>query len=228
MMTTSFCKNILVCFLLVSSTLLFADNHTDKFGEYFLNTPYKANTLIGSIDTKEQLVVRTDYFDCFTFIDYIEASKSDKSIEKAIVDIRYKNGIVEYTKRNHFFSDWVVFNKNIKDITCKVGICKKTLKKLNQKSKNKVYLQGIEIIQREIYYTKPQELRYDKLKNGDYIGIYTTKEGLDVTHVGIAIEKNNSWVFRHASSKAKKVIESNLQEYIKNKDGILIYRSDLQ
>lgn len=228
MMTISFCKNILVCFLLLSSTLLFADNHTDKFGEYFLNTPYKANTLIGSIDTKEQLVVRTDYFDCFTFIDYIEASKSDKSIEKAIVDIRYKNGIVAYTKRNHFFSDWVVFNKNIKDITCKVGICKKTLKKLNQKSKNKVYLQGIEIIQREIYYTKPQELRYDKLKNGDYIGIYTTKEGLDVTHVGIAIKKNNSWVFRHASSKAKKVIESNLQEYIKNKDGILIYRSDLQ
>ena len=226
MMIIGFYKKIFISFLFLAITLL-AEN-LKHFSDKFINTPYQANTLIGSFTTKEKLVTRIDMFDCFTFVDYIEASKSQESIEKALKNIRYKHGIVTYTKRNHFFSDWIIYNPHMKDITCKVGICQKTLKNLNQKSKNEVYLQGIEIIQREIYYTKPENLDYTKLQNGDYIGIYTPKNGLDVTHVGIAIQKENIWYLRHASSKMKKVIDSNLKEYIKNKDGIIIYRSDTQ
>ena len=225
MKTIGFYKKIFFLSLFLA-TLPLAKNQ-NHFSDKFVNTPYEANTLIGYSNTEEKLVIRTDKFDCFTFIDMIEASKSHKPIEDAIKTIRYKNSQVKYTNRNHFFSDWTIYNSHIKDVTCQIGICYKTLKNLNQKSKNEVYLQGIAIIQREIYYTKPENLDYTKLQNGDYIGIYTPKNGLDVTHVGIAIQKENIWYLRHASSKEKKVIDSNLKEYIKNKDGIVIYRSDI-
>jgi len=225
MMIIGLFKKILFCFFLLSLSLQ-AKTQT-HFSDKFLNTPYEANTLVGGPQTKEKLIIKTNSFDCFTFIDYIEASKSKNNIETALKHIRYKHAIVSYKNRNHFFSDWSQYNSHIQDITCHVGICKKTLKNLNQKSKNEVYLQGIAIVQRKIYYTKPYDLEYTKLQEGDYIGIYTTKDGLDVTHVGIVLKKDNIWYLRHASSKAKKVIDSNLKQYIKNKDGILIYRSDI-
>lgn len=196
----------------------------DELSGRFLDTPYKANTLIGGIDQKEQMVVSFENFDCFTFIDTIEALKDDR-FKSALRDIRYKNGIIDYKNRNHFFSDWKVYNKNIKDITCDIGSCKKVTKKLNKKDKNSVYLKGIDIVKRDIYYTTPDKIEFSKLKSGDYIGIYTTLKGLDVTHVGLAVNKNGIWYLRHASSKMKKVVDSNLKDYIKNKTGVLIYRS---
>ena len=218
---------ILSSLIVLFTTSLNGQTNIDKYTSQFLNTPYKANTLIGNINTKEQLIVNSSSFDCFTFIDYIEASKSD-NITDAMQTIRYKDKTVSYTNRNHFFSDWSTYNPNIKDISCEVGICIKTTKYLNKKSSTELYLKGIDIVKREISYITANTLNLDLLLDGDYIGIYTRLNGLDVTHVGIAINKEGIWYLRHASSKYKKVIDSKLIEYIKNKDGIVIYRSSLK
>ncbi|MDP1001545.1 N-acetylmuramoyl-L-alanine amidase-like domain-containing protein, partial [Klebsiella pneumoniae] len=42
-----------------------------------------------------------------------------------------------------------------------------------------------------------------KLQTGDYVGIYSTKRGLVVSHVGIIIKDHNIIWFRNASSLAK-------------------------
>ena len=57
--------------------------------------------------------------------------------------------------------------------------------------------------------TKIQQLE-DQIKNGDLIAITTKVEGLDISHVGIAIHINNRLHLMHASSKAEKVEVSDI------------------
>ena len=63
-----------------------------------------------------------------------------------------------------------------------------------------------------------------KLENGDYIGIYSPKMGLDISHVGILIKQDEQILFRHASLLNKKVIDSDFLKYISTKAGIVIFR----
>ena len=67
MKTIGFYKKIFFLSLFLA-TLLLAKNQ-NHFSDKFLDTPYEANTLIGYSNTEEKLVIRTDKFDCFTFID---------------------------------------------------------------------------------------------------------------------------------------------------------------
>ena len=113
-------------------------NITDKF----LNTPYKANTLIGSATQKEELVIDLGHLDCFTFIDYIEAMKDSSDynqFQTNLVKLRYQEGKIEYSARNHFLTDWIRYNgfKNISSsLTTKT---KQVTKSLNQSKDKKVF-----------------------------------------------------------------------------------------
>jgi len=66
----------------------------------------------------------------------------------------------------------------------------------------------------------------DRLKTGDYAGIYSVTEGLDVSHVGIIIKKGDNIYLRHASSQKeiRKVVDQDFRKYIVGKPGIIILR----
>ncbi len=213
--------------ILIFPFFLYSSESAEDISSFFLGVKYEANTLIGSINEKEKLVMKLDGVDCFTFIDYVESMKgavTNDEFKSNLLYVRYKDETLSYKKRRHFFSDWLE-NRNIKDITCETGPCISVVKSLNKKGINKVYLEGIEIVKRKISYVPVGEFDSLSLKNGDYIGIYTHKEGLDVSHVGIAVNKNDTWYLRHASSIEKKVVDSELDEYLNGKDGVLVYRS---
>ncbi len=63
--------------------------------------------------------------DCYTYIDYVEAlriSNKFDQFENSIQLVRYQSAEVDFKKRNHFFSDWAVYNiDRIKDVTKEVG-----------------------------------------------------------------------------------------------------------
>jgi len=205
---------------------IFIQKDVSKLSEKFLGIQYVSNTLSNSdIDTsKENLIINFDALDCFTFIDTIEALKNSDSkneFKQNLVNTRYKNGDISYYQRNHFFSDWLDSN-SVQDITCKLGQCEKTIKYLNE---NEKYLKEIPTKKREISYIKSSFIDTTLLKNGDYIGIYTDKKALDVTHTGIIIKKFGKVFIRHASSLKKNIIDSELLEYTKNKLGVIIYRA---
>jgi len=205
---------------------LFLQKDIVKLSEKFLNIKYVSNTLSNhEIDTsRENLIINFNSLDCFTFIDTLEALKrstNKKQFKNELIHTRYKNGDISYQSRNHFFSDWIGSN-SMNDITCKLGACEKTTKYLNQ---NEKYLKEIPTVKREISYIKSTKIDTTLLKNGDYVGIYTDKKALDVTHTGIIIKKLGKVFIRHASSLEKKIIDSELLSYTKNKLGVLIYRS---
>lgn len=199
----------------------------------FLGVGYKESTLLGDASTPETFVINLGAVDCFTFLDYIEAmrlSNSFAEFRENLIRVRYRLGRVAYENRNHFFTDWVEHNSDfVEDVTPRIGndSCRRIEKFLNRKEDGSSFLPGIPVRKREISYT-PSEVIDDfvigKLKTADYIGIYSEKEGLDVSHVGIIIKEKDKVKFRHASSVKRRVIDEDFMEYVKDKPGIVVLR----
>ncbi len=201
----------------------------------FLGTEYQENTLIGGSKTPELLTINFEGMDCFTYLDYVEAlshSQNFKEFKTNLIDTRYKENLVSYNNRKHFFSDWLI-NSKIEDVTKKIAEneAKLVKKYLNRKSETELFLKDIPITEREITYIPSNKISpkvISNLKNGDYIGIYTNLTGLDVSHTGIFIKKDKTTYFRHASSRKKnrKVVDEDFLDYLKSKPGIVVYRKN--
>jgi len=219
--------------MLKSSEIKEAGLRISVISAEFIDTPYKESTLIGDINIPEVLVVNLEGVDCFTFIDYIEAlrlSDSFPEFVKNIKRVRYRYGVVSFENRNHFFTDWRQYNYDIvEDITEQIGRqkVKGYIKVLNKKRDGTFFLQGIRPVKRMIKYIPSDAIDNSiirELKTGDYAGVYSDKEGLDVSHVGIIIKKNDLIYLRHASSKKGKVIEQDFKKYISDKPGLIVLR----
>jgi len=211
------------------------DKRIDFLSEQFLNVDYKESTLIGNINTPEVFVINLEGVDCFTYIDYVEAmrlSNSFPEFKDKLKTIRYQSGDVDFLKRNHFFTDWEYFNSQyVDDVTEKIGgdKTKTVLKTLNDKNDGTYFIPGISPKKRKIHYIPSDAFDNEmlsKLRSGDYIGIYSNQDGLDVSHVGIVIKEGDTFYFRHASSSEgnRKVVDEDFMNYISDKPGILILR----
>lgn len=203
--------------------------------ERFLGIPYRPSTMVGGPDTDEALVINLAGVDCFTFLDYIEAMRRAETCEQfkdRLREVRYRSGTVSYKTRNHFFSDWALFNSDFTvDVTVQTGGGRAVTveKMLNRTDGGDCYLPGIEAVARVISYIPSGEIDetiMGKLNTGDYLGIYAEVAGLDVSHVGIIIKRTGGTVFRHASSSQaqRKVLDENLVDYLRDRPGIVVLR----
>jgi len=204
--------------------------------ETFLGTPYKESTLIGDACREEVLVVDLAGVDCFTFIDYVEAMRLSNSFSSFVENlgrIRYRLGRVAFDGRNHFFTDWLLFNAaTIYQATASVGgnSVRQAKKILNVRSDGTLFLPGIPPEQREVAYIPREALGgetvLEGLQTGDYLGIYAETSGLDVSHVGIVIKTEGRLLFRNASSLSgvRAVIDQDLRGCLSGKPGMLVLR----
>ncbi len=215
--------------------------------EQFLDTDYEKSTLIGDMNTPEIFVINLEGVDCFTFIDYMEVmrlSDSFSEFKENLKRVRYRSGEIAFENRNHFFTDWREFNSDfVDDVTGVIGAqrTKVVLKTLNTKEDGGYFLEGIKPLKRKIKYIPSSAIDdsvINKLKTGDYVGIYSSIQGLDVSHVGIIINWkeaiypvrkkpfSNGVNIRHASSakKYRKVVDEDFRNYISDKPGIVILR----
>ncbi len=201
--------------------------------EKFLGTPYAENTLGGASGETEQLTVDLSGVDCFTYIDYVESlrlSGSFGEFKEKLVKTRYRDGAVRWENRRHFFSDWVSGDdRNARDVTREIGgdATATVTKELNRKTDGSLWLPGLAEVKRDVSYVPSRKLSLPVLqgiKTGDYLGIYSDKDGLDVSHTGIAVRKDGVVYLRHASTVHGKVLDEELSAYMKNKPGLLVYR----
>ena len=201
----------------------------------FLGTPYRESTLTGDAVTPEVFVINLAGVDCLTFIEYIEAmrrSKSFNEFRENIRRVRYCSGEVAFENRNHFFTDWTAFNSDmIVDVTKYVGSGKSrdAGKKLNERDDGTLFLPGVSCRLRQITYIPSiyvDDPVIEKLKTGDYAGMYSETEGLDVSHTGIIIREQDAVKLRHASSVKKygKVVDEDFRDYLEAKPGIIVLR----
>jgi len=207
----------------------------DFLSRLFLDVDYSESTLIGSINIPEVFALNFEGVDCYTYIDYVEAMRLSSSFSEFKINlrkVRYKSGIVAFENRNHFFTDWREFNADfVKDITEEIGTQKaiRAQKMINEKEDGTFFLPGIHPVQREITYVASNaidESVFNKLETGDYVGIYSEVQGLDVSHVGIIIKDRDDIYLRHASSlkEYRKVVDQDFKNYIIGKPGIIVFR----
>jgi hypothetical protein len=197
----------------------------------FLDIPYAASTLVGSPEEAEALVFNLAGVDCFTYIDCVEAMRLSRNFDEAVVTlrhVRYKSGIVSYKNRKHFFSDWFS-SPHLIVATASIGENRviSATKNLNQKEAGDLFLAGIRPMRRTIEYIPSPTIDrpvLTALQTGDYIGIYTNTDGLDVSHVGIFVESDKGRFLRHASSLAGKVVDQDFFTYCESKPGIVVLR----
>jgi len=205
-------------------------------GKLFLQTPYVGGTLEN--DDVERLVINLHQLDCTTFIENILAlskiaNQSKTSINdfaKELEFIRYRDGkLKDYGSRLHYFTDWMFDNERkglLVDITKTIGgeTYQKTINFMSSHINSypalvrdsslvdHILQSEKEINSRKHFYIpedKVQEIE-NQIKDGDLIAITTKIKGLDVSHTGIAIHINNRLHLMHASSKAKKVVISDI------------------
>jgi hypothetical protein len=202
---------------------------------HFIDTPYAADTLIGDPQKKEQLVINLAGFDCFTFLDAVEALRRAADVAdfpEQLKQVRYRDAKVGYENRRHFFSDWVADSDAvIDDVTAAVGQGKAqvVVKQLNLKSDGTHWLPGLPVILREISYIPTDSIDVDvlsALREGDYVGVYSTHAGLDVSHTGLIVKRNARTMLRHASSRdnVKRVVDEDLLVYLQDRPGLVVYR----
>jgi len=201
----------------------------------FIGTPYVAGTLVGAPQTPERLVINLAGLDCFTFLDTLEALRRSAAVADLpgqLRQVRYRDGVVAYAHRRHFFSDWVAdAGTGIADVTAQLGAGRSRIavKQLNRKEDGTLWLPGIPVVRREISYIPGDRIDAQllaALQDGDYVGIYTDQAGLDVSHVGLIVREQGRVLLRHASSarSAMQVVDVDLRDYLQGKPGLVVYR----
>jgi len=227
-----------------------------EIGKSFIGTDYEAFAI--EKDGEEQLVINLTGLDCTTFLEnalvfsrLIKKGKTTfEDYQSELTYIRYRNGIINrYPSRLHYFSDWIYDNVEkeiVEDITKEIGgepinfnlnfmsTHPQFYKQLKEKPD---FIPVIEKQEKEIacrsYYYIPKENVLsveDKILNGDLIAFTTSKEGLDIGHVGIAIKMEDGRIhLLHAPVPGSKVqiSENHLSGYInklKNDTGIIVLR----
>jgi hypothetical protein len=161
---------------------------------------------------EERVVKNLDTLDCFTYLDYVLALtviNSPLEFQQQVINIRYKDGKVSYATRNHFFVEWIDNNQKLLD---NIALTSNNSKHISKYLK----ILGTAPVEKEIYYIPFKEC-YNILETGDFVGFYTNRTGLDVSHTGIIIRKDKLYL-RHFSSLAKGYEEIELEKYIKNKN----------
>ena len=206
-----------------------------SISSHFLGAPYLANSLIGGPAEAERLVTRLDGFDCFTFLDTVEAlrrSTDAADFPVQMMQVRYRDGMVAYENRRHFFSDWVSDPGSlVTDVTAIVGQGRErhVRKRLNAKQAGALWLDGVDVVPRTIAYIPASELDaklLDALEPGDYVGVFSPLAGLDVSHTGLIVEADGAIMFRHASSRGgvERIIDEDLVTYLRGTTGLIVYR----
>lgn len=198
----------------------------EKLSASFLGRPYVANSLVGSFEKPEQLVTRLDGFDCVTFIETVLAlalATNADEFQTHLIDIRYQNGEVSWAKRNHYMADWWRINE-------RAGLVKNLTKGKDTVTKTRELniIAGLPTARASFRVFPKRHLSHVKnlIKTGDFVAFGSAKKNLDVFHTGILIAEGENILLRHASRTAKKVIDQNLNEFLKanRMSGLIILR----
>ena len=231
-----------------------------EIGTLFLGTPYVAHTIEGFQNEPLVLNFSAFDCTTFVenslslyFLQYenLEEFATEenhlKTYAQLLDNIRYRNRERAGTSRLHYITEWIQNNEKkgyVFDITEDLGgsTIEKTLDFMSSHRSSYSALEDDRIfedwveIEKSLNPMRFAVLGLDAIKNaaieeGDIIAFATNIEGLDVTHTGIAIEKNKKIHLLHASSSGSVVISKKplykFAQGINRCTGIIIVRPAL-
>lgn len=212
-------------------------NYMLYFGRKLRGLPYVGKTL--EKNSNEQLVVNLRQMDCTTFTETVLAlSRCMKQHRLTFADycsnlrlFRYKDGVVSYPNRLHYFTYWMSENvgKGLVSIVSEprtVFTATQTVRANYMTTHRSLYpmlvkhqewVPQIAEMERSITGTRHPYIPKSGIVNtarlrqtihdGDVIVILTSKRGLDTSHIGIAVWHKDGLHLLNASSIHRKVVE---------------------
>jgi hypothetical protein len=192
----------------------------------FMDCPYAVNSLGGGANLSEQLVIKLDAFDCVTYMETVFAlalSETAEQFAENLIRIRYKNGDVEWHKRNHYMVDWWRNNEReglLQNVTQGVESVEK------KRELNVIRDLPTEHVTFRVFPKKKIHRIKNIIETGDFVCFGSIKKNLDVFHAGILLHRDDKILLRHASRTARKVIDQDLQDFLKNNrmSGLVLLR----
>ena len=151
--------------------------------------------------------------------------------------IRYRSGKVSYTDRLHYFADWVADNERMGYVrnlnsfnppfsavqTVNAHFMTEHVKFYPMLVKHPEWIDDIKNMEKNITgwrvpYVPKAELENtsvfrDAIRDGDILGLLTSRDGLDTSHLGIAIWHKDGLHLLNASSLHHKVVEERMTLY---------------
>lgn len=100
-------KRLAIILVLLSGC---AGNNAEYIGQEYVGAKYQADALGEAVAPDTDPLIRTDAFDCVTFVETVLANGNREKLNK----IRYKNGNIDFLNRNHFIeTDWLKNNSDL-------------------------------------------------------------------------------------------------------------------
>lgn len=205
-----------------------------NIGAEYLGLPYISDPLGENVAPDTDPLIRFDAFDCVTFV---ETALADGDVNK-LNKIRYTDGVPNFINRNHFIeTDWLENNRDImanvsaqygkvaiRNVTIDKKKWFKTVHNIDTDfAPRNIALEYIPYANaHNIKVSKPMIVLFviDNEKIRDKIGT-----DLAVRHMGLLLPDGR---LRHASSRAKHVVDTDFEKYIntnmenKNNLGIIL------
>ena len=240
----------------VDSGIKDANALVEFYARQLLGTPYVAHTLESD---KEILTINIHELDCLTFVETLyslaratlNGRYSWRDYAANLENIRYRGGTMgDYSSRMHYISEWIIDNNmrgNLEEITPNLPHADFIVKNIDfmthhvdsyRQLKNDTAMvekiRRFELRNHRFPYLKRSWLD-DKgvkaaLKSGDFIGLVTKAEGLDVSHMGMILvdEKGDPYLLDASMSGGKVMLEGKpLFKYLQNSKtniGVRVFR----
>lgn len=228
------------------------------YAQELLDRPYVAHTLEGETELLtiniDQLDCTTFVETLYALTRAtLNGRTSWRDYASALEDLRYRDGQMgDYSTRLHYISEWIVNNRsrgNLIEVTPDVPTCAYLVKNIDFMSRHKdsyVSLKDDEAMVEKIRkcemgyrnhrmpYIKKQWLaRKDvkaALKTGDFVGLVTKIDGLDISHLGIVYkdERGEVYLLDASMTGGKVQIEKenmyDMLQHSKNNIGLRVFR----
>lgn len=196
-----------------------------EFGAEYLGRTYETDPLGEGAGYDPDPLMRTDAFDCQTYVETVLACNDAGRLGQ----IRYANGVAEFTARNHFFTaDWLKNNSAlVHNISADFGGTATRSGIVTKKDWfKKTHGMDVDVapINANIEYVPYSALAKFDVDEPVLVAFVVdnpatrVRIGSDilVSHVGFLIPGG---VLRHASSTAGKVVDVSFRDYVASRGG---------
>ena len=208
----------LLFFVLISLAACAAVNYSD-FGAEYLGAPYVNDPLGEGAGYDTDPLIRTDAFDCLT---YVETVLACGDVER-LTQIRYADGVADFTHRNHFFvGDWLKNNADlVENISANFGrpaLQRGITDRRAWFNKNHGMNVDVAPVDVEIMYVPYADIQKFDVDVPTLVAFVVNRPGADilVSHVGFLLPGG---VLRHASSSRGAVVDMDFREYVASRTG---------
>ena len=199
----------------------------DVLSRHFLGYSYRSNPLIGAADTDEVFTAALDGFDCVTYIETILAlARASKVADftESLRTIRYQQGRIEWSSRNHYMTLWI--RNNLSEGL--IGPFSTPGVPLINRERLLNVVPGLPVRRTCLRCVPKRAIArlQSYLQTGDLIFFASTRKNLDVFHTGILVHNGERLMMRHASRSQGRVVEQKLGDFIKanRMAGVIVVR----